>query len=205
MADRNLRIRMLLEAGDRVTRPLRDIAGGSTRAGQALKITRDRLKEINRAQADVAGFRQLKAGLRTTEQALQAAQTRVGQLAREMQATDSPTKKLAADFARAKREAQQLGQQHESESRRLQELRDRLRAAGVATNDLARHERDLRQQARATNEELAEQERRLQAASARAQRMARARDGFGRVQGAAGSKADRCSARSRMRRRTNPS
>jgi TP901 family phage tail tape measure protein len=185
VADRNLRIRMLLEASDRVTRPLRDIAGGSTRAGQALKITRDRLKEIGRAQQDVGDFRELKAGLRTTEQAMQAAQTRVGQLAREMQATDSPTKKLAADFARAKREAQQLGQQHESESRRLQELRDRLRAAGVATNDLARHERDLRQQARATNEELAEQERRLQAATGRSQRMARARDGFGRVQGAA--------------------
>lgn len=185
MADRNLRIRMLLEAGDRVTRPLRDIAGGSTRAGQALKITRDRLKEINRAQQDVGDFRQLKAGLRTTEQALQAAQTRVGQLAREMQATDSPTKKLAADFARAKREAQQLGQQHESDSRRLQELRDRLRAAGGATNDLVRYERDLRRQASATNEELAEQERRLHAATDRARRMANAREGFGRVQGAA--------------------
>ena len=48
MADRNLRIQVLLQAADRVTRPLRDIAGGSTRAAQALRLTRDRLKEMSR-------------------------------------------------------------------------------------------------------------------------------------------------------------
>jgi phage-related tail protein len=114
VADRNLRIRMLLEAGDKVTRPLRDIANGSSRAAQALKATRDRLKEIERAQADVGGFRQLKAGLRTTEQSMQTAQTRVGQLAREMQQTANPTRAMTREFERAKREAQQLTRQHDA-------------------------------------------------------------------------------------------
>ncbi len=185
MADRNLRIRMLLEAGDKVTRPLRDIANGSSRAAQALKATRDRLKEIERAQADVGGFRELKAGLRTTEQSMQSAQTRVGQLAREMQQTANPTRAMTREFERAKREAQQLTRQHDAESRELQTLRDRLRAAGVSTADLGRHERELRDQAAGANRELQEQSRRLEQASDRQRRFGAARDRFTRGQGLA--------------------
>lgn len=185
MADRNLRIRMQLEAMDKVTRPLRDITGGSTRAAQALKATRDRLKEIERAQADVAGFRQLKQGLRTSEQELQAAQTRVAELARAMEAADTPTKKLAREFANAKKEAATLRAEHERETAELQRVRDRLAAAGIATSDLVRHERDLRTQAASTNAELADQERRLRTVTDRASRFAAARERFGKVQGAA--------------------
>jgi TP901 family phage tail tape measure protein len=185
VADRNLRIRMLLEAGDKVTRPLRDMAQGSTRAAQALRATRDRLKEIDRAQADIGGFRQLKAGLRSTEQSLQAAQTRVGQLAREMQATENPTRAMTREFERARREAQQLTRQHDAESRELQTLRDRLQAAGVSTGDLARHERELRDRASDTNRELQEQERRLTEVTDRQRRFGAARDRFTRGQGLA--------------------
>lgn len=143
MADRNLRIRMLLEAGDKITRPLRDIANGSTRAAQALKLTRDKLKEIERAKADVGGFRELKAGLRTTEQAMQAAQTKVGRLAQEIEQTATPTRAMTREFERAKREEQQLTRQHDLDGRALQELSLRLHAAGVDVNDLAGHERRL--------------------------------------------------------------
>ena len=187
--DRNLRIRMLLEAGDRVTRPLRDITGASGAAARALKTTRDRLKEIERAQADVAGFRQLKAGLRSTEQDLDQARAKVARLAREMGKTANPTKAMARDFARARTEAQRLDQQHQRGAQQLQQLRDRLRAAGFATNDLARHERELRRDAEGVNRELAEQERRLEQASDRARRFGAARANFGRVQGMAGGMA----------------
>ena len=102
MADRNLRIRMLLEAGDRVTRPLRDMAGGSSRLAQSLKATRDRLKEIDRAQADIAGFRQLKAGMQSTSAAMQAAKTRAAALGREISQTTAPTKAMAREFANPK-------------------------------------------------------------------------------------------------------
>lgn len=183
--DRDLRIRMLLQAADRVSRPLRDISSGSSRAAQALKATRDRLKEIERTQAQIGGFRQLKAGLHTTEQSLQATQTRVGQLAEQMRATSSPTRQMTRDFEKAKNEARALASQHESESRELQVMRDRLRAAGIATSDLSRHERELRDRAAGTNRELQEQERRLHAVTERQRRFSAARDQFGRMQGTA--------------------
>ncbi len=185
--DRNLRIRMLLEAGDRVTKPLRDMAGGSRKAAEALKATRDRLKEINRAQADIGSFRELKAGLRSTEAELHGAQNRVAALAREIHATGTPTKKMIADFARAKREASALGDQHHEQAVRLQQLRERMAAAGVSTSRLVQDERRLREEASRTNAELAEQSRRLQQAASRSQRFEAARGKFARMQGTATS------------------
>lgn len=183
--DRNLRIRMLLEAGDRVSRPLRDIASGSGRASRALQETRDKLGALNRAQADLASFRTLKTGLRDTEQQLGAARARVGELARQMQAAESPTRKLARDFEAAKRAAAELKTRHEAESAELQRLRGRMREAGLGAGGLVQHERNLRQAIARTNDELAEQTRRLQHASDRTRRMSAARERFGAVQGTA--------------------
>lgn len=183
--DRNLRIRMLLEAGDKVSRPLRDIAGGSSRASRELQQTRDQLASLNRAQSDLASFRSLKIGLRDTEQQLAAARTRVAELGRQMQATENPTRKLAREFETAKRAAAELKARHESESAELQRLRSRMREAGLGAGGLVQHERNLRQAVARTNEELAEQTRRLQQSSDRARRMSAARERFGRAQGTA--------------------
>ncbi len=183
--DRNLRIRMLLEAGDRVTGPLRAIAGGSTKAAQALRLTRDSLKAIERTQGDIAGFRALKAGLRSTEQQMQSARQKASALGRQMAETAEPTRAMTREFSKAKAEAAKLERQHQAETRELGTLRDRLREAGVATTDLARHERDLRNSARETNQEIAEQERRVGRLADRERRMATGRARFARMQGVA--------------------
>jgi TP901 family phage tail tape measure protein len=189
MADRDLRIRMLLEAADKVSKPLRDIAGGSTRAAQAMRATRDRLREIERAQKDIAGFRELKAGVRVASEAMRAAQTRAQALGRQIAETQNPTRALTRDFQRARDAANRLEQAHQVESRRLGELRDKLSAAGVSTTNLARHQRDLRDEAARTNTELAEQTRRLGQAADRQRRFAAARETFGRGQQVAGNMA----------------
>ncbi|MET3723455.1 phage tail tape measure protein [Sphingomonas trueperi] len=183
--DRNLRIRMLLEAGDKVSRPLRDIASGSGRAARSLQETRDQLAKLNRAQADLASFRTLKNDLRGTEQQLGLARSRVAELARQMQAADNPSRKLARDFDAAKRAAAALKAQHESENAELQRLRDRMREAGLGTGGLVQHERNLRQAISRTNDQLEEQSRRLQQSSDRARRMGAARERFGALQGTA--------------------
>ncbi|WP_238560202.1 phage tail tape measure protein [Sphingomonas sp. Mn802worker] len=183
--DRNLRIRMLLEAGDKVSRPLREIAGGSTKAADGLRATRDRLKEIDRAQTNIAGFRGLKAGLRQTESALDAARARAAALGRQVAQTQNPTRALTRDFNRAKVELQQLERQQQAETRQLGELRDRLRTAGIATNDLARHERELRREAGRTSDELRQQEQRLGRLADRERRINAGRARFTRMQGVA--------------------
>jgi TP901 family phage tail tape measure protein len=176
---------MLLEAGDRVTGPLRNIAGGSTKAAQALKVTRDRLKEIDRAQADIGEFRRLKTGLRASEEAMHAAQARATALGREMAQVEAPTRAMVREFKAAKREASALEAAHRAEASQLVTLRSRIEAVGGSTTALVRHERALRDEARSTNAELSEQGRRMQQLGDRTRRMAVARSNYGRGMNAA--------------------
>lgn len=183
--DRNLRIRMLLEGADRLTRPMREAAGGSSRLSQALRVTRERMKEIERAQADIGDFRQLKTGLAETSRRMQEAQARTTQLGRAIAQTENPTKKMRREFEQARREAARLSSEHEQQSGRLQALRARMAAAGISTRDLASHERRLRTEAAATNDTLRQQEQRLQQLADRSRRLAVARNQFSQIQGSA--------------------
>ncbi|ATI82895.1 phage tail tape measure protein [Sphingobium yanoikuyae] len=185
MADRNLRIRVLMEGADRLTRPMREAAAGSGRLAQTLKATRDRLKDLEAAQASIGDFRQLKTGLAETERKMAQAQARTARLGRELAQTENPTKKLRAEFERARRESANLSTQHQQQSARLQELRGRLSAAGVSTRDLVAGERRLCTEVGATTEQLREQERRLQQVTDRARRFADAQNRFSRLQGTA--------------------
>ena len=185
MSDRNLRIRVLLEGADRLTRPMRDAAAGSTRLAQTIRVTRDQLKGLERTQSDLGEFRQLKTGLRDTEKRMAEAQARTTQLGRALAQTENPTKKMRSEFERARRESERLGNEHRQETTRLQDLRSRLTAAGVSTRDLAGNERRLRTEVERTTAELREQERRLQEVTDRARRFSDARARFASVQGTA--------------------
>ncbi|WP_159977803.1 MULTISPECIES: phage tail tape measure protein [unclassified Novosphingobium] len=185
MSDRNLRIRVLMEGADRLTRPMRDAAAGSSRLAQTLRATRDQLKGLERAQADIAEFRQLRGGARDLERRMQEAQARTSQLGRAMGQAANPTRTMRREFEQARRESERLTSEHRQQSTRLQDLRTRLSAAGISTRDLVSGERRLRDQVRQTTESLRDQDRRLQEVTQRAQRFADARDRFSRVQGTA--------------------
>jgi len=185
VADRNMRIRMLIEAGDRASRPIRDIAQGAGGASRALAETRDRLKALDRAQKDIQGFRALKMGLRSTEQQMQTARARSAELGRQIAQAQKPSRALTREFARARAETQRLERQHQAEGQQLNQLRDRLRTAGVETTSLARHERELRRDTERTTQEFTEQERRLAQVADRQRRLAQGRANFGRMQGMA--------------------
>jgi len=185
MSDRNLRIRVLMEGADRLTRPMREAAAGSGRLAQALKATRDRLKDLEAAQASIGDFRQMKTGLSETERKMAEAQARTARLGRELAQTENPTKKLRTEFERARRESANLSTQHQQQSARLQELRGRLSAAGVSTRDLVAGERRLRSEVAETTDHLRAQERRLQQVTDRARRFSEAQGKFSQLQGTA--------------------
>ena len=76
MADRNLRLRILMDAADRVSRPLRDITGGSRRAADALRGTRQELQKISDARGQIDAFRTLKDSMRGSSAASKRIPTR---------------------------------------------------------------------------------------------------------------------------------
>lgn len=185
MADRNLRIRVLMEGADKLTRPMREAAAGSSRLAQTLKATREELKGLQRAQADVAAFRQLKAGVGESGRAMDQARARATELGRALAQTQKPTKAMRSEFERARREAEKLTAQHRQQEVSLREVRGRLTAAGVSTRDLGSEERRLRSEVERANGSLREQGRRLQEVTDRSRRLSDARARFSQVQGTA--------------------
>ncbi|MDA5192787.1 phage tail tape measure protein [Govanella unica] len=183
--DRNLRIKFLLEAIDKVTAPLRDISTGSGKAGAAVDATRARLKELDQTTRNIAGFRQLKQDVETSAAQMRAAETRATELGRQLAQTATPTAKLRREFEQARREALALRQRHEGNSTSLQAMRQKLNDAGISTRNLASHERDLRTQTARTNTELQEQADRLRRITDRESRLAAGRAAHARVQGIA--------------------
>nr|WP_317892049.1 phage tail tape measure protein [uncultured Sphingomonas sp.] len=187
MADRNLRIRMLMDAADRVSRPLKDIAGGSRAASAELRGTRDRLREVDRAQEQLNSFTTLRNGMRASATAMRDAQLRAAALGREIEQTNRPTRAMKREFAEASRTAEQLATSHRHDAQQLRDLRAALQAAGADTRDLSRYERELATRSADTNRQLAEQEHRLERIANREHRMGTARDGFNRTMGTAGN------------------
>lgn len=153
-SDRNMRIKILLDAMDKASGPIGKIRAETRKAATDLRATQTALNKLEKAQADLKGFRDLKRGIQTTSQAMDQAQVRARRLAAEIAETDRPTQKLTRDFARAKREAAELGRQFQTQQRDLQSYRDRLDAAGYSTRRLGDAERLLKTRIEDTTREL---------------------------------------------------
>ncbi|HDY98756.1 MAG TPA: phage tail tape measure protein [Pseudomonas sabulinigri] len=185
----NLKLEVVLGMLDRATKPIRAITKGSVGLGRELKATRDQLKQLERQQSDISGWRTLNNATKQTTQAISANRDRVRELSRQMAQTSNPTKALTNDFRRAVREAHALKQKHQEQQRELQGLRGRLNNAGISTRNLGEHERTLRQRINSTNNQLQEQERRLRAVTAQQKRLAAAKRQYQRTQQMTGAMA----------------
>ncbi len=175
-----MRIRLLIEAGDRATRPLRSIAGGGREAADALKTTRDRLKALDAEARSLDGFRRAGQALRDTRQQADQTRAKVEALGREISATAEPPKKLTREFEKARRELHQLEAAEGKQRTELQRCRAELRAAAPDVGNLTQHQRDLARRTDEANRELSEQTRRVHQLDDRARRMSTARGNFDR-------------------------
>ncbi|SDP45971.1 phage tail tape measure protein, TP901 family, core region [Ralstonia sp. 25mfcol4.1] len=175
---RNLRLEVVLQAVDRMTRPFRAIMGSSTDLAKAVKATRDQLKDLNRAQANIDSFRKLSKDAAITENQLGATQARVKALAQEIAAADKPTAAMSRAFQTAVREAQALKQRGGELQQNLAAVRGRLDAAGISTTSLGQAQRDLRNRIDNTSQALAQQQAQLRAVGERHRLMAAAQSQY---------------------------
>lgn len=185
----DLRMEVVLQAIDRATRPIRAITQGSVGLGRALKESRDQLKVLQAQQADVRSWTILRNASSKTETALQDARAQVKALGRQMAETGVPTRQMADEMQAAIRAATDLKQKHQEQQAQLQGLRNRLSAAGISTQNLSQHSRDLKQRILETNEAISAQGRRMQSLVQQQKRLAAARGQFDKSQQLAGSMA----------------
>lgn len=164
---RNLRLQVMLNAVDRVTGPLKRMRQGAGQTGQAMRETRDQLKELQRTQSDLTSYRKANAAQRQNTRAMRDARARNQQytqaleqqreahanvksgltvarreydrLAKELLRTKQPSDQLTASLERAR--VRLHGQQSEFDrsARALREYRNRTRHAGEEVKRLTQN------------------------------------------------------------------
>ncbi|RQR78678.1 phage tail tape measure protein [Burkholderia sp. Bp9015] len=182
--DKALQLRVMFDMIDNITKPMKTMLAGSKGLASALKDTRRELAEMQKAQKDVASFRQMRTGLDATGKKLAEARTRVKELAAAVRSTDQPTEKMVADLNAAREASRKLSQQHKQQTAAVNELRTRLQTAGVDTQNLSRHERDLRTSITSTTAAMNAQAAKLDQISQREKRVNAARASMNRLQSA---------------------
>jgi TP901 family phage tail tape measure protein len=185
----DLKLRVVFGMIDAATRPFRAITASSRQLAGTLRQSRGELKELEKAQKDVAAFRELHSGMRATSTQLQAAQQRVAQLAATMNSTANPSRAMVREFTAAKRAAAQLGTTHDRQREQLQTLRTTLSAAGIDTRNLGQHQRELRARIAAANGAIASQQSQLGQLAARERALAQARERMNATQAKVGKMA----------------
>lgn len=162
MADKNLRLQIILEALDKVTAPLKAIAGASSSARRDLSKTHDELKALDALQQQVGRFKSAESRFGNDTRAYQETQAKLVQLRAQLDATEKPTKKLRTEFERAEKQSAQLTARLDQGGAELQQLSSKLSAAGIDVANLAQHEDHLASRTAEANQALRKQTAQLE-------------------------------------------
>ncbi|WP_256659457.1 phage tail tape measure protein [Pseudomonas sp. H9] len=142
----DLKMEVVLQAIDRATRPIRAVTQSSIGLGQALKQSRDSLKQLQATQADVTSFRQAKAASIEQAAALKASQDRVNQLSGALKAHEQAVRPLQTSYDQLKAETTALDTRHKALTQQLRETREQSRAANQVWQENRKRIRELGQQ-----------------------------------------------------------
>lgn len=161
MSDKNLRLQVVLNAVDKLTRPLKVAQAGSKELASAVRQTREQLKRLNDAGGQLKSFDQLSQSLSRTSTELDQARLRAQMMTREMSALESPTKKQTAALETQWRAVSRLEQKQGQETRQMAAARAELYRLGISAGGGARETARITRETDRYNKQLAEQERRL--------------------------------------------
>lgn len=178
MTDKQLKLQVLLSAVDKVTAPLKNITRGSNGMATAMNANRQRIKELERAQRDLASYRGLTDQSRQVGAALTAQQIKTRELAKQMAAAGVPTKALSREYQQAVNATKKLETQHQSLTSRIKPLTAQLTAAGVKTSDFAREEFKLRSNLQNVTRELDKQKDAMARAAAQQRQLTEAKAAY---------------------------
>lgn len=175
---KNLRLQVVLNAVDKLTRPFRSAQESNKKLAGAIRQSREAIKNLNRQAGQIEGFRKAKIQLVETQQAYQVATQRAAALARELNATENPTRKQAEALRKAQREASQLKNKFGELQQSVQRQRSELQASGISTNQLGQAQRKLNSDISRTTQQLQRQEQQLKRSAEQERRMANARSSY---------------------------
>ncbi|EKS6929035.1 MULTISPECIES: phage tail tape measure protein [Enterobacter] len=180
MSDTNLRLQVILNAVDKLTRPFRSAQASSKELATAIQQSRARLKELDAQAGRIDGFRKASAQLAVTGNSLKAAREEAAKLATQFSATNRPTAAQARLLEQAKNRVNELQSKYNGLRQSVQRQRLALNEAGLDTKKLSSAQRELRQNADETRQALDRQQKSLKRLGDQQARMNAVRDQYPR-------------------------
>lgn len=180
MSDNNLRLQVILNAVDKLTRPFRTAQASSRELAAVLQTTRNSLKELNKQAGRIDEFRKTRSQLAITAKNLNAAREEAAKLATQFAATNRPTAAQARLFSQAKTRVQELQQTYNGLLGSVQRQRQALKESGIDTKQLSSAQRELRKNADETRQALERQQKSLKRLGEQQAKMNAARKQYSR-------------------------
>ncbi|EAZ4767354.1 phage tail tape measure protein [Salmonella enterica] len=180
MSDKNLRLQVILNAVDKLTRPFRSAQASSRELAAVLQTTRNSLKELNKQAGRIDEFRKTRSQLAITAKNLNAAREEAAKLATQFAATNRPTAAQAKLFSQAKTRVQELQQTYNGLLGSVQRQRQALKESGIDTKQLSSAQRELRKNADETRQALERQQKSLKRLGEQQAKMNAARELYSR-------------------------
>ncbi|EML1555265.1 TPA: phage tail tape measure protein [Enterobacter hormaechei] len=180
MSDNNLRLQVILNAVDKLTRPFRSAQASSKELATALQTTRNSLKELNKQAGRIDEFRKTRSQLAITATNLSAAREEAAKLATQFAATNRPTDAQARLFSQAKNRVQELQQTYNGLLGSVQRQRQALKESGIDTKQLSSAQRELRKNADETRQAMERQQKSLKRLGEQQAKMNAAREQYSR-------------------------
>ena len=155
---RNLQLQVILDAVDRATGPLKKIAQGSAGAGQALKQTRDRIRELQEQQKRITAFTDMQSQAKASKNALSAKNAELKRLNTEIGASENPGKRLTRQQAAAQKQVELLTKRYQDQLHKSRELSSHLPKKAEDIRNLGHQQFELAKQIDAANKRLGQQQ-----------------------------------------------
>lgn len=112
MSDKDLRLQVVLNAVDKLTRPFRSAKASTRELADSLRTARASLKDLDAQAARIDGFRKARSQLAITANNLKGAREEAAKLATQFSATNRPTAAQARVLEQAKNRVRELQQSY---------------------------------------------------------------------------------------------
>lgn len=180
MSDNNLRLQVILNAVDKLTRPFRSAQASSRELAAAVKKSRDAIKQLDQAGSSLDSFRKLQAENQKLGDRLNYARQRANLLSHELGAMGPPSQRQVVALGRQQLAVQRLEERQKKLQQQTALVRAELYRAGISASDGASATARIARETMRYNRQLSEQEARLRRVGEQQRKMHAARAAYSR-------------------------
>ncbi|HAT4396947.1 phage tail tape measure protein [Citrobacter freundii] len=180
MSDNNLRLQVILNAVDKLTRPFRSAQASSRELAAAVKKSRDVIKQLDQAGSSLDSFRKLQAENQKLGDRLNYARQRANLLSHELGAMGPPSQRQVVALGRQQLAVQRLEERQKKLQQQTALVRAELYRAGISASDGASATARITRETMRYNRQLSEQEARLRRVGEQQRKMHAARATYSR-------------------------